>query len=125
MIKLFLVGAGGFFGSVSRYILSGLVYRILGNTYFPYGTLAVNVLGCLLIGFFGGLSESRQLFSPEIRLLIFIGFIGGFTTFSTFGYEVFNFTRDGQIIASLSNILLHIIFGIGATWFGYVISKLI
>ena len=117
MIKLFLVGAGGFFGSVSRYILSGLVYRILGNTYFPYGTLAVNVLGCLLIGFFGGLSESRQLFSPEIRLLIFIGFIGGFTTFSTFGYEVFNFTRDGQIIASLSNILLHIIFGIGInTW---------
>jgi CrcB protein len=125
MIKLFLVGAGGFLGSVSRYVFSGLVYRILGNPYFPYGTLAVNVAGCLLIGFFGGLAESRQLFNPEIRLFVLIGFLGGFTTFSTFGYEVLTFARDGQIIASLSNILLHIILGIGATWLGYVLSELI
>jgi CrcB protein len=125
MIKLFLVGAGGFFGSVARYTLSGLVYRILSTPYFPYGTLAVNVVGCLLIGFFGGLAESRQLFNPEIRLLIFIGFLGGFTTFSTFGYEVFSFAREGQIISSLMNILLHIILGIGATWLGYVLSKLV
>lgn len=125
MIKLLLVGAGGFFGSVSRYVLSGLIYRILGNPYFPYGTLAVNVLGCLLIGFFGGLAEGRQLFNPEMRLLIFIGFLGGFTTFSTFGYEVFTFARDGQIISSLTNILLHIILGVGATWLGYVISRLV
>jgi CrcB protein len=125
MIKLFLVGAGGFLGSVSRYAVSGLVYRILGNPYFPYGTLAVNVAGCLLIGFLGGLAESRQLFNPEMRLLVFIGFIGGFTTFSTFGYEVFGFARDGQIISSLINILLHVILGIGATWLGYVLSRLI
>jgi CrcB protein len=125
MIKLLLVGTGGFLGSVSRYAVSGLVYRIAGNSHFPYGTLAVNVAGCLFIGFLGGLAESRQLFNPEIRLLIFIGFLGGFTTFSTFGYEVFSFARDGQIAASLSNILLHVILGLGATWGGYAISRLV
>lgn len=125
MVKVLLVGAGGFLGSVTRYIASGLVYRILGNPYFPYGTLAVNVVGCLLIGFLGGLADSRQLFSPELRLLVFIGFLGGFTTFSTFGYEAFNFVRNGQIIVSLVNILLHIILGLGATWIGYVFSKFV
>lgn len=125
MLKLFLVGAGGFLGSVSRYVASGIVHRILGNPYFPYGTLAVNAIGCLLIGLLGGLAEGRQLFNPETRLFVFIGFLGGFTTFSTFSYEVFSFARDGQIVTSLFNILFHIILGVGATWLGYVLSKLV
>ena len=125
MIKLLLVGAGGFLGSVSRYVLSGLVYRILGNPYFPFGTLAVNVVGCLLIGFLGGIAESRQAFSPEVRVFVFIGLLGGFTTFSTFGYEILSFARNGQIVASLANIMLHVILGIGATWLGYVFSRLV
>ena len=125
MFKLFLVGIGGFLGSILRYITSGFIFRILSKPYFPYGTLAVNILGCFLIGFLSGLSENRQLFNPETRMLLFVGFLGGFTTFSTFGYEVFNFARDGQIISSLSNLVLHIIFGIGAVWLGYSLSKII
>lgn len=124
MLKLLLVGTGGFLGSVSRYIISGVVYRIMGNPYFPYGTLAVNIAGCLLIGLLAGLADIRQLLNPELRLLIFIGFLGGFTTFSTFSYEVFSFARDGQIANSLVNIFLHIILGIGATWIGFALSKL-
>lgn len=125
MFKLLLVGFGGFLGSILRYITSGFVFRILGKPYFPYGTLFVNILGCFLIGFFSGLSENKQLFNPETRTFIFIGLLGGFTTFSTFGYEVFTFARDGQIISSLTNIVFQIIFGIGGVWFGYSMSKLI
>ena len=124
MFKIFLVGAGGFIGSILRYVTSGLVLKLFGKPYFPYGTLVVNVLGCLLFGYLIGISENRQLFSPETRVLIFVGFLGGFTTFSTFGYEVFSFARDGQIISLLVNILLHLLLGVGAVWLGYSLSKL-
>ncbi|MEJ2545712.1 MAG: fluoride efflux transporter CrcB [Calditrichaceae bacterium] len=125
MIKLLWVGTGGFIGAISRYVVSGLIYRLFGKTWFPFGTLAVNVLGCLLIGFLSGIAENRQIFSPELRLLVFIGILGGFTTFSTFGYEIFNFARDGQIISSLTNLALHIILGLGAVWLGFTFSKMI
>lgn len=125
MTKLILVGTGGFLGSVSRYLLSGLAHRLAGRADFPYGTLAVNVIGCLMIGLLSGLAENRQLFTPELRLLIFIGFLGGFTTFSTFGYEVVSFARDGQLIASLGNLMLHLVLGLGAVWTGLALSKTI
>jgi CrcB protein len=122
MLKLLIIGAGGFIGSVSRYLISGTVYRIMGKPYFPYGTLAVNLLGCFLIGLLSGVSETRQLFNPEMRLFLFIGLLGGFTTFSTFGYEVFSFARDGQMLSSLVNILLHVFLGLGMVWVGYSLS---
>ncbi len=122
MLKLIIVGSGGFFGSVSRYLLSGAVYRIVGKTLFPYGTLAVNIIGCFFIGLLSGISETHNLFTPEIRLFIFIGFFGGFTTFSTFGYEVFSFANNGQIFSSFANIALHLILGLGLVWLGYALS---
>lgn len=125
MIKLLWVGAGGFIGAISRYVVSGMFYKLFGKTWFPYGTLAVNVIGCLLIGFLSGIAEDRQVFSPELRLLVFIGILGGFTTFSTFGYEIFSFARDGQFISSLTNLALHIILGLGAVWLGFTFSKMI
>jgi len=124
MFKVLLVGIGGFVGSILRYLTSGFVLKMVGKPYFPYGTLAVNILGCLLFGYLIGLSENRQLFTPETRVLVFVGFLGGFTTFSTFGYEVFSFARDGQIISLLVNILLHLVLGFGAVWLGYTLSKL-
>ena len=124
MFKLLIIGTGGFLGSILRYLVSGAVYKIIGKSLFPYGTLAVNLLGCFFIGFLSGVSETRQLFNPEIRLFIFIGFFGGFTTFSTFGYEVFSFAHNGETLSSLVNILLHLIFGLGAVWLGYYLSKL-
>ncbi len=125
MIKILMVGMGGFAGSVCRYIISDLSHKFFNEPFFPYGTLTVNVIGCLLIGLLGGLSETRQIFTPEIRALILIGFLGGFTTFSTFGYEIFTFARDGQFVAALTNLMFHLILGFGSVWLGFSMSKLL
>jgi CrcB protein len=124
MIKVLMVSIGGATGCVFRYWVSGLSQRLFDNPFFPYGTLTVNVVGCLLIGFLGGISETRQIFSPEVRILIFVGFLGGFTTFSTFGYEIFMAARDGQFIPALANLLFHLVLGFGSVWLGFIISKL-
>lgn len=125
MIKILMVGMGGFAGSVCRYLISDLSRRLFSNPFLPYGTLTVNVVGCLLIGLLGGLSETRQIFTPEIRALILIGFLGGFTTFSTFGYEIFTLSRDGQMISALTSLMLHLILGFGSVWLGFSLSKLL
>lgn len=119
---LLLVGAGGFLGSVSRYLIGGWVHRALGTS-FPYGTLTVNVLGCLAIGLLGGLAETRQMITPEARLFLFIGLLGGFTTFSSFGYETLAFARDGEFVIAGLNVMLQIALGLGAVWFGFIISR--
>ncbi len=85
--QLLILGAGGFIGAVLRYGLSGLVHKIRASQSLPYGTLTVNVLGCLLIGVLAGMAESRNVLGPDVRLFLFLGLLGGFTTFSTFGFE--------------------------------------
>jgi len=125
MFRVLMVGLGGFAGSICRYIATGFVQRLFSDPFFPYGTLVVNVAGCLFIGFLGGLSETRQIFSPEIRAFILIGFLGGFTTFSTFGYEIFTIARDGQFAAALTNLVLHLILGFTAVWTGFSISRVL
>lgn len=126
MLKAILVGAGGFAGSILRYVMAGAVYRLFAHSpLFPYGTLAVNVLGCFALGLLSGLVESRSLFQPELRLFLFIGVLGGFTTFSTFGYESFALLRDGQNVAFWANIVMHIVLGLLSVWLGLVISRLI
>ena len=119
MANWIYVGIGGFAGSVARYWLSGLVYRWLDSTWLPWGTLAVNILGCLLIGLLAGLADVRQLLSAQSRLLLMVGFLGGFTTFSTFGYELFTVAREGQVGLALLNMGLHIVLGVAAVWLGY------
>lgn len=125
MLNMLLVGAGGFIGSIFRYLLSGIVYSIFVTTQLPFGTLAVNIIGCLLIGFLGGLTEIRQFFNPQTRVFLMIGLLGGFTTFSTFGYETFNLIRDGQILAASMNTIFHLVGSIFAVWIGYSLSQLI
>ena len=120
-----MVGMGGFAGSICRHLTSELSNKIFSEPFFPYGTIMVNVAGCLLIGFLGGLSETREVFTSEIRALILIGFLGGFTTFSTFGYEIFTIARDGQFAAAITNLILHIILGLGAVWVGFSLYKLL
>jgi CrcB protein len=122
MIGVLLVGVGGFVGGVLRYGLSTWVHRTLDNPWFPYGTLAVNGLGCLVIGFLAGLAESRAAFTPEARLFIFIGILGGFTTFSSFALETFSLARDTQSFAALANIGLQLFLGLLAVWLGNVIA---
>ena len=118
-LQAFLVGVGGFLGALCRYALAGVVHRGLPHTTFPVGTLAVNLLGCLLIGYLAGLADSRQLFSPELRLFAFIGLLGGFTTFSTFGYETVALARDAGYVQAAVNVGLHVVVGLTLVWLAY------
>jgi len=106
-----------------RYGLGGLVNRWKQGSTFPLETLVINVLGCLVIGLLAALSESRGVFSGTTRAFLFIGVLGGFTTFSSFGYETFQLMRDGQASAAVLSTALQVVLGIGAVWGGYTISR--
>jgi CrcB protein len=125
MYKIFLVGLGGSIGSILRYAVSGLVQQWTKSIGFPFGTLAVNLLGCLLIGIASQLIESRSLFAPETRVLILVGLLGGFTTFSTFGNESLNLMRAGQFAAAVGYVVAHVVLGLGAVWLGRAMTILI
>jgi len=116
---------GGFLGSALRYLVGGWVHRGLNSPWFPYGTLVVNLTGCLLIGLLAGLTESHQVINPEGRLFLFIGLLGGFTTFSTFAYETSTFLEDGQIVAASLNVGVQVIFGLVSVWLGGLISRIL
>ena len=122
LIHAVAVGSGGFLGALARYGLSGLVHRQMPLTTFPYGTLAVNLLGCFAIGVIAGLAESRQLFGPELRTFALIGVLGGFTTFSTFGYETFAMIRDNEHLRAAGNVGMNVILGLALVWLGYALT---
>lgn len=123
--KIVCVGVGGFAGAASRYLSLILASHIFGGRSFPYGTMIVNLSGCFLIGLGFGITTSREFLSPETRLLIFTGFFGSFTTYSTFAYESFALAREGGFVASALNVCLHVIFGLLAVWAGDFISRLV
>jgi CrcB protein len=117
MGKVLLIGLGGFVGSIARYGLSGLVHARLG-TAFPWGTLAVNVLGCFVIGVLSQLAEGRMAISPEARALLVFGFLGGFTTFSAFGNETIDLFRSGTPMLAWAYIAVQLVATLGAVWAG-------
>ncbi len=121
--NVLFVGAGGFLGAVARYLVGGWVHRLFPMATFPLGTLAVNILGCFLIGLLGGLSESRQLFGPGLRTFILIGILGGFTTFSSFAHETLALSRDAEFLRALVNIGGQVIGGLGCAWVGYSLVR--
>ena len=125
MSKLLGIGVGGFIGSVLRYLVSGYVQQISQSVQFPYGTLMVNVVGCFIIGFLSQLADARGVFTAELRAFVFIGILGGFTTFSTFGNETMNFLREGENFPALVNVGAHIVLGLGAVWLGRNVAYLI
>ena len=122
MMRLLAVGAGGFIGACLRYGIGQLVVRRWGIA-FPYGTLAVNVLGCLAIGVVMGVIEERGALSETTRLFVAVGVLGAFTTFSTFGYETLRLMRDGQPGLALGNALANLLLGLGAVWVGWAIVR--
>jgi CrcB protein len=123
MLRLLLIGLAGFVGTLGRYWLSGVAARRYGET-FPYGTFAVNALGCLLAGFLFYLMYDRFLTSPTARSVIFIGLLGGFTTFSSYGLQTFTLLREGEIFLALLNIGLSNIAGLFLVWAGYRLAGL-
>lgn len=124
MHHFLLVGVGGFIGSILRYGLSGLAHRWVQNG-FPIGTFAVNALGCLAVGIVWSLVEYRQWLNPELRVFLTAGILGGFTTFSAFGYETFVLIRDGQYSWAIANVLANVVVGIGAVIVGWMAAKAI
>ena len=117
-MRLLWIGLGGFAGSVVRYLVSGWAQTISTSVTFPYGTLAVNVLGCLVIGVLSYLADARGLFSAEARLFLFVGVLGGFTTFSTFGNETLNLIRDGEMLVASLNVAANVVLCLLAVWAG-------
>jgi fluoride exporter len=125
LTNILLVGLGGFIGSILRYLASGYVQQSTKSIDFPYGTLAVNVIGCFVIGFLAQLTEERGMFTSESRTFVFVGILGGFTTFSSFGNETLNLARDSQMMNALANVGANVILGLFAVWFGRTVSYLI
>ena len=122
LLNAALVGSGGFLGALARYGLGGLVHRQIPLSTVPFGTLVVNLVGCFGIGMIAGLAESRQFFAPEVRTFVLIGVLGGFTTFSTFGYETFALIRDTEYLRAITNIGLQVIGGLTLVWLGFLVA---
>jgi fluoride exporter len=118
-----LVGAGGALGSVARWLLGGWVHAALPAAAFPVGTLAVNVAGSLAIGALGGFGEARGAFGPELRAFLFVGVLGGFTTYSSFAYETLVLARDADWARAAVNVLAQVMLGLGACWLGYALTR--
>lgn len=124
MIQILAIAAGGAIGSVLRYAVSTGVYSILGRN-FPYGTLAVNVAGSFLMGFLFVLMVERLDMSGMWRMAILVGFLGAFTTFSTFSIETVNLIQGGDYMRALLNIAISVAFCLAATWIGFRLGRLI
>ena len=121
MLKFMVVGVGGFLGAIARYMLG----TYIGSRYgvrFPYGTFVINMSGCFLIGLILTLL-ARATASQYWRYLIPIGFVGAYTTFSTFEYETLRAIQDGQLMTGLLNVLLSLTLGFVAVWVGSVIGR--
>ncbi len=124
LMNILIIGMGGFIGAILRYLLSGWTHRIAGAS-FPYGTLAVNVLGSFLLGFFLIIAEGRFIVTPQIRNLIAIGLLGAFTTYSTFSFETIMLLREMMYFQALLNMALNLILGLIAVWLGITLARLI
>ncbi len=123
-LNIIAVGSGGFIGASLRYLLSLFAQSHFKESHFPYGTVLVNLLGCLIIGFLAGLFEMKSWSSPEVRLFVFVGILGGFTTFSTFSHETFLLWENGKLLLSFLNLGLQVTVGLIFVWLGYVLVRL-
>ena len=123
LIKLTIIGAGGFTGAVLRYLISSWAQARSGSIIFPFGTLAVNMIGCLLIGLLTYLVETRSMFSMETRSFMLIGLLGAFTTFSTFGNETLGLIRDSRVDLAVLNAGSQVVIGVAMVWLGRIIAS--
>jgi len=124
MENYFWVALGGALGSMGRYWCSGVVARLVGET-FPWGTLAINVLGSFVIGFFAALSgpDGRIFVSASTRQFVMVGICGGYTTFSSFSLQTLNLVNDGEWFPAAANISLSVVLCLFAVSIGYMLAN--
>ena len=119
---LLWITVAGACGTLARYGLAGVVQRWFGSG-FPWATAAVNVIGCFLFGVVWALAADHGVIDAQLRAVILVGFMGAFTTFSTFGYESVTLAREGEMLASLANIVIQVVAGVLLVWLGYGLTK--
>jgi CrcB protein len=124
VLNVVLVFVGGGIGAAARYWLQGIAYQKLGSD-FPYGTLIVNVVGCVLIGFLMSSMEERFLVHPSLRVLVTIGILGGFTTFSSFSFETIAMLRDGEVFRAAVNVIVSVGVCLAGAWIGLRLGELL
>ena len=122
MQNLIYIFIGGGIGSVFRYLVQGIVFRIVPSS-FPYGTLTVNIVGSFLIGFFVTFFEEKFLISSSLRLFLTIGILGGFTTFSSFSFETITLLKNGEVLNASMNIVISVSSCLIVTYGGMLIGK--
>jgi fluoride exporter len=123
LLKYLVIGVGGFLGAIARFMLGSYIGSRFGLR-FPYGTFVINMTGCFLIGLLVPLL-ARTTASPYWRYFMPIGFIGAYTTFSTFEYETLRAVQDGQVITGLLNVTLSVVVGFIAVWLGAAIARVV
>lgn len=124
MTKFLIIGLGGFLGANARYLVGGWVAERLGST-FPYGTLIINVSGAFVIGLFLTLIADRFVAPPSARLFFAIGFLGAYTTFSTYMFESLSLIQEGSYLLAATNLLGSVALGLFAVVLGYAVGRLI
>lgn len=122
MREIIYIAIAGGLGALGRYYTGGLVHRICGDN-FPYGTLVVNLAGSFLIGLIMQISMSTDIIPRSLRLAVTIGFLGAFTTFSTFSYETLGYLEDGAWLIAGMNILVSIVSGVAAAFLGVILGR--
>ena len=121
-VNILVIAIGGAVGSVARYLLSTFLLRVTGAQ-FPVGTFVVNLIGCAIFGVMAGAASQRLSLAPEARLFLFVGILGGFTTFSSYAFESVTLLRDGHLMAASVNIVGQVVLGIVALWAGYLLAR--
>lgn len=118
-----MVAVGGLIGAVLRYLASTWVQGPVVGNGFPYGTLAVNIIGCLVIGIIAGYAEVKRPLSAEAQAFLVVGVLGGFTTFSAFGIDTINLLRGGDYLAGAANVVLQVTFGLVSVAVGFRLAQ--
>jgi CrcB protein len=121
-MRYLLVLAGGGTGALARYVAASAIMTRFGGR-FPLGTLAINVTGSFLIGFLMTILTERYQLDPQWRLLLVVGFLGGYTTFSSFEWETFTAVRDGALWAGMLNVVSSVVLGYVAVWLGVMLAR--